>query len=232
MIIAIDGPSAAGKSTIAKIVASKLKFSYIDTGAMYRAVAWKLLDTRQPFSKAGEIAQNSTISFQSGKVLIDGKDVTDVIRTQEISDMASKVSAVPEVRTALVEQQRRMGQEGNVILDGRDIGSVVFPNAECKLFMTAALEVRAHRRQQELRKKGEIVDFETVRNDLAARDKRDSERPVSPLRRTRDAMLVDTTIMDINQVTKRVLTLINKKIKLADLSADSPERRGNEHGLG
>ena len=226
MIIAIDGPSAAGKSTTAKALASKLGFSYIDTGAMYRAVAWKFLQSGQPYSDeyATKIAETYPINFRAdngvNRVFIDGQDITDSIRTQEISDMASKVSAVSDVRKILVDQQRRMGQTGNVILDGRDIGTVVFPDAECKIFLTASLEERAFRRKKELEVKGDILDYKTVKEDIASRDKRDSERETSPLRKARDARLIDSTNMDVEQVVKKVMGIIKEKSYKVDLSPE------------
>ena len=215
MIIAIDGPSAAGKSTTAKALASKLGFSYIDTGAMYRAVAWKYLQSGKPYSDESviEIAKKNEISFSKNDnhVCINGQDIADFIRTQEVSDMASKVSAIPEVREILVSQQRRMGQTDNVILDGRDIGTVVFPDAECKIFLTATLEERAYRRKKELEAKGEFLNYTTVKNDIAFRDKRDSERAVSPLRKAEDAHFIDNTNMNVKQVVKKVMNIIEKK---------------------
>ena len=226
MIIAIDGPSAAGKSTTAKALASKLGFSYIDTGAMYRAVAWKFLQSGQPYSDeyVTKIAETYPTNFRAdngvNRVFIDGQDITGSIRTQEISDMASKVSAVSDVRKILVDQQRRMGQAGNVILDGRDIGTVVFPDAECKIFLTASLEERAFRRKKELEVKGDILDYKTVKEDIASRDKRDSERETSPLRKARDARLIDSTNMDVEQVVKKVMGIIEEKSYKVDLSPE------------
>ena len=217
MIIAIDGPSAAGKSTTAKALASKLGFSYIDTGAMYRAVAWKYLQSGKPYSDEVviETAKSNEISFHtdkgSNRVCVNGEDIADFIRTQEVSDMASKVSAIPEVREILVAQQRRMGQTDNVILDGRDIGTVVFPDAECKIFLTATLEERAYRRKKELEAKGEFLNYTTVKEDIASRDKRDSERAASPLRKAEDAHFIDNTNMNVEQVVKKVMNIIEKK---------------------
>lgn len=234
MIIAIDGPSAAGKSTTAKALASKLGFSYIDTGAMYRAVAWKFLQSGQLYSDeiVAKIAKINRISFYTNKgmnrICIDGQDIADFIRTQEVSDMASKVSAVPEVRKVLVDQQRRMGQDGNVILDGRDIGTVVFPNAECKIFLTASLEERAFRRKKELESKGEFLNYNTVKEDIASRDKRDSERATSPLRKAEDAYLIDNTNMNVEQVVQKIVNIVKNKdnqfVNLVPDNIDVPKR--------
>ena len=163
-VVAIDGPAGAGKSTIAKLAAGKLGFAYIDTGAMYRAVTWKLLQTGEPFSPelAGKLANEIRITFRPenaiNRVFVDGTEVTDAIRTAEVTGLVSKVAAVPEVRTAMTDQQRRMGAEGGIVMDGRDIGTVVFPDAQCKIFLTATVEERARRRGLELEAKGEKVD--------------------------------------------------------------------------
>ena len=187
-VVAIDGPAGAGKSTIARQVAGKLGFAYIDTGAMYRAVTWKLLQTGEAFSPAlaGELAQRIRIVFvpegEINRVLVDGTEVTRAIRSIEVTSLVSKVAAVPAVREAMVAQQRRMGMEGGIVMDGRDIGTVVFPAAQCKIFLTASVEERALRRGKELAAKGEAVNYEQLRTAIARRDKEDSERAVSPLR--------------------------------------------------
>ena len=214
-VVAIDGPAGAGKSTIARQVAGKLGFAYIDTGAMYRAVTWKLLQTGEAFSPAlaGELAQRIRIVFvpegEINRVLVDGTEVTRAIRSIEVTSLVSKVAAVPAVRDAMVDQQRRMGMEGGIVMDGRDIGTVVFPAAQCKIFLTASVEERALRRGKELAAKGEAVNYEQLRTAIARRDKEDSERAVSPLRQAEDAIYLDTTEMDITRVTEEILRLVN-----------------------
>mgnify|MGYP001509579911 FL=1 len=214
-VVAIDGPAGAGKSTIARQVAGKLGFAYIDTGAMYRAVTWKLLQTGEAFSPAlaGELAQRIRIVFvpegEINRVLVDGTEVTRAIRSIEVTSLVSKVAAVPAVREAMVAQQRRMGMEGGIVMDGRDIGTVVFPAAQCKIFLTASVEERALRRGKELAAKGEAVNYEQLRTAIARRDKEDSERAVSPLRQAEDAIYLDTTEMDITRVTEEILRLVN-----------------------
>ena len=214
-VVVIDGPAGAGKSTIARQVAGKLGFAYIDTGAMYRAVTWKLLQTGEAFSPAlaGELAQRIRIVFvpegEINRVLVDGTEVTRAIRSIEVTSLVSKVAAVPAVREAMVAQQRRMGMEGGIVMDGRDIGTVVFPAAQCKIFLTASVEERALRRGKELAAKGEAVNYEQLRTAIARRDKEDSERAVSPLRQAEDAIYLDTTEMDITRVTEEILRLVN-----------------------
>ena len=216
-VVAIDGPAGAGKSTIAKRAAGKLGFAYIDTGAMYRAVTWKLLQTGEPFSPelAGKLANEIRITFcpenAINRVFVDGTEVTDDIRTAEVTGLVSKVAAVPEVRTAMTDQQRRMGAEGGIVMDGRDIGTVVFPDAQCKIFLTATVEERARRRGLELEAKGEKVDYKKLQEDIAFRDKQDSEREVSPLRQAEDAIYLDTSAMNIEQVTDKVLELVKER---------------------
>ena len=214
-VVAIDGPAGAGKGTIAKLAAGKLGFAYIDTGAMYRAVTWKLLQTGEPFSPelAGKLANEIRITFcpenAINRVFVDGTEVTDDIRTAEVTGLVSKVAAVPEVRTAMTDQQRRMGAE--IVMDGRDIGTVVFPDAQCKIFLTATVEERARRRGLELEAKGEKVDYKKLQEDIAFRDKQDSEREVSPLRQAEDAIYLDTSAMNIEQVTDKVLELVKER---------------------
>ena len=200
-VVAIDGPAGAGKSTIAKLAAGKLGFAYIDTGAMYRAVTWKLLQTGKPFTPelAGKLAHEICITFRPENA------------TAEVTGLVSKVAAVPEVRTAMVDQQRRMGKEGGIVMDGRDIGTVVFPDAQCKIFLTATVEERARRRGLELEAKGETVDYKKLQEEIASRDKQDMEREVSPLRQAEDAIYLDTSAMNIEQVTDKVLELVKEK---------------------
>ncbi len=214
--LAIDGPAGAGKSTIAKMVAEKLKYTYIDTGAMYRAVTFAYLSSGNPFSEdlVGEIAETINISFQEkagiNHVFIDGRDVTNEIRNAEVTGNVSKISSIPMVRDALVNQQRRMGSEVNVVMDGRDIGTVVFPNADLKVFLTASVEERAQRRYKELVAKGEKVELAKLQEEISMRDKMDSERKVAPLKCAENAVFLDSSNMNIQEVVDYILKLVKE----------------------
>ena len=214
IVVAIDGPAGAGKSTIAKLVAEKLGYAYIDTGAMYRSVALKFLQTGKDFDKdfISELARTMVIEFKPeasvNRVFVDGQEVTDAIRSAEVTANVSRVAAIGAVREAMVAQQRRMGESGGVLMDGRDIGTVVFPNAQLKIFLTATVEERAMRRYKELIAKGQQVDLAQLKEDIASRDKQDSERAISPLRQAEDALLLDTSYMNIEQVTAKILQLV------------------------
>ena len=217
IVVAIDGPAGAGKSTIAKLAAEKLGYAYIDTGAMYRSVAWKFLQTGKAFDEAliSDLARTMIIEFKPeasvNRVFVDGTEVTDAIRSSQVTANVSRVAAIGEVRQAMVAQQRRMGESGGVLMDGRDIGTVVFPNAQLKIFLTASVEERALRRYKELVAKGQQVDLAQLQEDIASRDKQDSERAISPLRQADDAMLLDTSDMNIEQVTARILQLVEER---------------------
>lgn len=210
--IALDGPSGAGKSTIAKALAEALDIDYIDTGAMYRAVGYKLLrdgvDMNDP-AALQKLLDSTDIDFSAGRTLLDGEDISGYIRTQEISDMASRCSAIAAVRKKLVQLQQAMGESKSVVMDGRDIATVVFPKAEYKYYITATAEERANRRLYELRQKGEDVSFEQVLADMRERDLRDSTREVTPLRKADDAVEIDTTSMTLEQV----VDYITKEVK-------------------
>lgn len=206
--IAIDGPSGAGKSTIAKLVAKKLGIDYIDTGAMYRAVGYKMNREGVPFEECDELKvmlDATDIDFVSGDIILDGQIVNTLIRTSEVSQMASKCSALPMVREKLVEIQRNMGTRKSVIMDGRDIGTNVLKDAEYKFFLTASAEERAERRHKELIEKGEEITFEEVLRDIQARDHNDMTRALNPLKKADDALEVDSTGMNIDQVTEAIL---------------------------
>ena len=217
IVVAIDGPAGAGKSTIAKLVAEKLGYAYIDTGAMYRSVAWKFLQAGKEFDEAfiSQLAQTMVIEFKPeasvNRVFVDGVEVTEAIRSAEVTANVSRVAAIGAVREAMVAQQRRMGESGGVLMDGRDIGTVVFPNAQLKIFLTASVEERALRRYKELVAKGQNVDLAQLKEDIASRDKQDSERAISPLRQAEDALLLDTSDMNIEQVTTKILELVEEK---------------------
>jgi cytidylate kinase len=215
--IAIDGPAGSGKSTVAKTIAERLKKIYVDTGAMYRAVAWKSIQEGIPLSDESaivEMTQKMQIRFERGirqKIFADDVDVSEAIRTPEVSRLSSPVSAIPGVRTRLVELQREFGSHGNVVMEGRDIGTVVLPNAELKIFLTASPEVRAKRRLTELKEKGYQADYEQVLSEIRERDLRDSTRAVAPLRQAPDAILVNTDLLSIEQVVEKILDLAREK---------------------
>lgn len=211
--IAVDGPSGAGKSTIAKAIAKKLNIDYIDTGAMYRAVGYKMLKEGVALTDLEgleKMLENTEIDFSEGNIYLDGEIVNDYIRTPEISKQASDCSAIGMVRKKLVDLQQKMGASKSVIMDGRDIGTVVFPDAEFKFFITASAEERARRRYEELIAKGQDVTFEQVLTDLNTRDHNDSTREITPLRKADDAVEVDTTAMNIEEVVNYVCGLMNK----------------------
>lgn len=212
-VIAIDGPAGAGKSTVAKIVAEKLGYTYIDTGAMYRAVAWKTLQqsseaTDEAILRAVEGIDVRLACTDSGtRVTVDGTDVTGEIRTPEVTNIVSRVAALGPVREKMVELQRAMAADGAVVMDGRDIGTNVLPNADVKIFLTASVEERARRRYDEMKEKGYAVDFDDLKKEIASRDKQDSEREISPLRQAEDAILLDSTALSIDAVVARVMEL-------------------------
>lgn len=214
-IVAIDGPVGAGKSTVAMGVARALGIRYIDTGAMYRSVAWLALrqgvDLRDERAVAS-IAASASIEFVPANsrqgVVVNGTDVTEAIRTPEVSEAASVVSAHPAVRHAMVALQRRMGAEGGVVMEGRDIGTVVFPDAEVKVFLDASPEERARRRFKELVAKGVAVDYESLKKAEEERDRRDSTRAHSPLRRAPDAVVIDTTGLTVQEIVDRIVQLV------------------------
>lgn len=208
MRIAIDGPSGAGKSTIAKAVAKKLGIDYVDTGAMYRAIGYKMKrDGIEAEDTEGleKMLASTDIDFVDGDIILDGEVVSDRIRTPEMSVAASVCSALPQVRTKLVDIQRAMGAKKSVIMDGRDIGNNVLKDAEHKFFLTASAGERAERRYKELKAKGEDVDFDQVLKDIEERDRRDSTRKLNPLRKAEDALEIDSTGLSIDEVTERIL---------------------------
>ncbi len=209
--IAIDGPSGAGKSTIAKAVAARLGIDYIDTGAMYRAVGYKVKQSGIDPDDAealDKMLADTDIDFTEGRILLDGKDVGDVIRTNEISMMASVVSAKAPVRAKLVEIQRAMGTRKSIIMDGRDIGTNVLKDAEYKIYLTASAEERADRRYKELVEKGEKVDYDQILEDIKQRDYNDMTRELNPLCKAEDAVELDTTGMGIEEVINAVLDIV------------------------
>ena len=196
-IIAVDGPAGAGKSTVSKICAARLGYTYIDTGAMYRAVALK----------CNEQCGIRNEEDESARVFLDGREVTKEIRTPEVSRGASDVAKFGFVRKKLTELQREMARQGKVIMDGRDIGTQVLPNADLKIFLTATVEERARRRFLELKEKNFSADFAQIKEEIALRDKQDSEREIAPLAMADDAILLDSTDLTIEQVAEKVLEL-------------------------
>ena len=212
--VAIDGPAGAGKSTIAKQIARKLGYIYVDTGAMYRAMAYYLIQNQVDAADKEAIAaacQHADISicYQDGEqvVLLNGENVNAYLRTEAVGNMASVSSVVPEVRKKLVELQQKLARETDVGMDGRDIGTVVLPDADVKVYLTASVETRAKRRFLELQEKGEPADLTKIAADIEDRDYRDMHRDISPLRQAEDATLVDSSDMTIDQVVERILEL-------------------------
>jgi len=217
VIIAIDGPSAAGKSTLAKRIARDLGFTYLDTGAMYRALALKVLSEGIDIDDGPtlkELVERTTIDLretgESLKVLLDGEDVSDKIRTPEVSQMASKASALPVVRQRMLVLQRALGQRGNVVAEGRDVGTVVFPEANMKIFLDASTQERARRRVEELRRAGQQVSLTDTLREMAERDKRDRERDLAPLRKADDAIAIDSSSLDAEALAQTVMQEIRK----------------------
>lgn len=217
--IAIDGPAGAGKSTIAKAAAKALGFIYVDTGALYRAVAYFMLSHRIDVNKEDKVASYlcdvvPELKYIDGvqHVFLNGEDVSDKIRTPEVSMGASAVSAIPRVRDFLFDLQKKIAAENNVVMDGRDIGTVVLPNADVKIYLTASAEERARRRHKELTEKGETVSFEEVLADVNKRDYNDMHREVAPLKQAEDAILCDTTNVDLQGAIDMLINIINEKL--------------------
>ena len=212
--IAIDGPAGAGKSTVAKAVAEKLGYIYVDTGAMYRAMALYLIRRQIPAKDAEGISRASrgadiTIAYENGaqQVLLDGENVTALLRTEEVGNMASASSVNPDVRKKLVELQQTLASRENVVMDGRDIGTCVLPDADVKVYLTASTECRARRRYDELSAKGEDCDLKEIEADIRQRDERDMNREFSPLRQAEDAVLLDSSDLTVEEVIERILAL-------------------------
>ena len=218
LIIAIDGPVGSGKSTVARRTAALLNYSYLDSGAMYRALAWKALQSGAPLDspeRLGALAQATRIDLaqENGelRVRVDGGDVTEAIRSAEVARAASQVAVVAGVRTVLVDQQRRAGQAGGVVMEGRDIGTVVFPDAHLKIFLDASPEVRAERRRREYLAKGQALEVSAMLEQVRERDRRDRERATSPLVRAADAVMVDNTAMDSEETARLIVLLAREK---------------------
>ena len=216
--IAIDGPAGAGKSTIARRVAKELSFIYVDTGAMYRAMALYLLRkevNRDDTEQIGNICQDAEISieYQNGEqiVLLNGENVNSYLRTEEDGNMASVSSAVPRVREKLLSLQRKLAKDMSVVMDGRDIGTTILPDADVKIYLTASSLTRARRRYLELQEKGTVCNLDDIQKDIEERDQRDMNREISPLRQAKDAVLVDSSDLTIQQVVDRILQIFRSK---------------------
>lgn len=226
-MVAIDGPAGAGKSTIARAVAERRGYTYIDTGAMYRAVALLAmragLDVEADADAIGELGGRLRFEFRAvgdeQHLFVDGEDVERAIRTPEVGNLSSPVSAIPEVREHLVSAQRRMARSVPVVMEGRDIGTVVFPDALLKVFLTASAEERARRRYEQRMERGEEADYDRILADQRERDRRDRTREIAPLRKADDAVEVDTDSLSIEQVVGRVLELLDDRLEGHDGSA-------------
>ena len=220
--IAIDGPSGAGKSTMAKALAQRMGFLYVDTGAIYRTVGLYVARQGRDCGDPAAVLpclDEIHISLTYGEdglqhMLLNGEDVTAAIRENEVSRYASQVSAIPEVRTFLLEMQRDLARRHHVIMDGRDIGTVVLPQAEVKIFLTASVEQRALRRHRELLQKGEEIPLETIREELIQRDQRDSSRAAAPLKKAEDAVELDTSALTLEESVEALLTIVKERITL------------------
>ncbi|TCT15002.1 cytidylate kinase [Natranaerovirga pectinivora] len=219
--IAIDGPAGAGKSTIAKKIANKLNYTYIDTGAMYRAMGLEFCRLKIDLNDENTIyntCSNIDIKIQyingEQQVILNGENVNSLIRTSEAGQMASVISIYKPVRLKLVELQRKLSEEGNVIMDGRDIGTYVLPNADLKIYLTASIFERAKRRWTELLEKGEDIDLKRVESEIEARDNKDMNREIAPLRKAEDAVVVDTSDLTIDEVVEKIISIYTKRIEL------------------
>jgi cytidylate kinase len=231
LVVAIDGPSGSGKSTVGKALARRLNYLYIDSGAVYRAFALKALITNTSIEDAASVAQlarNSDIKLEGDpdhlRILLDGKDVTAEIRKPDASHASSVVATIPEVRTAAVDKLREMSRAGGVVMDGRDIGTKVFPDAQVKLFLDASLEVRAQRRFEEERERGRDVTLQQIKAELEERDRRDRERSATPLVKAPDAVLIDTSDLSLDRVIDRVIEIAAERLRRPDPSRISAAR--------
>ena len=218
--VAIDGPAGAGKSTIAKKLAKELDYIYVDTGAMYRAMALYMIEQKTDIQHMDAVrsacdAITIDIRYSDGEqqVILNGRNVNDFIRTEAVSEMSSKISAIPEVRAKLLSLQRSLAAASNVIMDGRDIGTVVLPDAEVKIYLDAGVEERARRRVGELQEKGETADFEEIKKMILERDYNDMHRAHSPLKRAADAVSLDSTGMGIDAVLQAILDIVAERVK-------------------
>ncbi|HTS30013.1 MAG TPA: (d)CMP kinase [Bryobacteraceae bacterium] len=215
IVVAIDGPAGAGKSTLARRVAARLGFTYIDTGAMYRAAALWALKRNVKWDdshRMEQLAIAAEIELSPGRIRLNGEDITEAIRTPEVSSGASRVAVIPGVRRAMVEKQRAMGERASVVMEGRDIGTVVFPNADVKIFLDAAPEERVRRRVRESQAKGEEVSEAVVAAQIKERDLRDSTRSDAPLAQAPDATYLDSTVLSLDDVEEAILKIVRSRV--------------------
>lgn len=221
--ITIDGPAGAGKSTTARMVAERLGYIYVDTGAMYRAVTLAALESRTPLTESGmdDLLPHVQVTLRNDargqRTYLNGRDVSDDIRRADVTNLVSQVSAMPIVRRAMVELQRNLGANGGIVMDGRDIGSVVFPGAEIKVFLVADVDERVRRRLAESREKDATIDEEAIRKQIVERDRLDSERDVSPLIRPEGAVEIDTTSLTIDEQVEKIVDLARQYLKAYSL---------------
>ena len=213
MIIAIDGPAGSGKGTVASIISKKLHYINIDTGAMYRCVALVMLENNiklEEVDKIHEILDKISIDFSAGNVLLNGRNVSKEIRSVEVSNFVSPVSTIDFVREKMVQIQQKLGKNKDVVMEGRDIGTVVFPNADLKIYLDATPEERARRRLEQNLRNNIVSNYEQILEDIKARDYRDSTRKISPLKRADDAIIIDSTNLNIKEVVNKILQLVKK----------------------
>ena len=217
LVITIDGPAGAGKSTVSKMLARHLSYAYLDTGALYRAIAYEVLkeglspaDEKDIATLCGRMDIRLVNAGRRFRVIVNGQDVTEMIRTEQIGLLASKISALSVVRSALFALQKKAGSQGGIVAEGRDMGTVVFPEADYKFFLVASSAERARRRYEELRSRGNSADFESIRKDIISRDNQDRGRDISPLVAAPDATVIDSTSMTIAAVVDRMLAIIRK----------------------
>lgn len=217
-IIAVDGPAGAGKSTIARLVARKLAYTYLDTGAMYRAMTWQAIHENvnlEDEAAITELAKRTRIELvaheRGTRVFVNGREVTDEIRSPEVTDKTWFIDRVPGVREVMVRMQRDMGRSGKIVAEGRDMGTVVFPDAACKIYLDASLDERARRRLHDLEESGVGAQLEVVKRDIMARDEKTMRRKIAPLRQAEDAVRIDTTNMSIDDVVERICAIAESK---------------------
>lgn len=220
LVIAIDGPAASGKSTTARLVAERLGYIYIDTGAMYRAMTLKVLEKQidpRDNDRIAALADHTEIRIQvkgsQMRITLDGKDVTNAIRSPSVTNAVSAVSALPCVRDVMVREQRRMGDSGGIVVEGRDIGTVVFPRADVKIFMVAEVGRRAQRRRKDLQQQGINVDIGQLEKEILVRDQKDSQRNISPLKKAVDAFVLDTTELTIEEQVNKILEKVEEVLR-------------------
>ncbi len=226
LIVTIDGPAGAGKSTIGKEVAKRLGFLYLDTGAMYRACALFMLENGISIDdeeKVKALLPHLDILFRNGKIFLGGRDVSDRIRSPEIDKAASKISRIPAVRDKLTQLQRQIASGTNVVVEGRDMGTIVFPNAKAKIFLTASADERAWRRKRQLDEQGHIISFDIILRQIKKRDKADTERDIAPLRAASDALVIDSTRLTIEEVIERIIKFVNRQEKKMNKRKEASE---------